>query len=170
MPAYVALSDVGIMASRREGFGRVTFEYLVLGKPVVGANSGATPEMVLDGKTGYLFEPGNVDGLAAALKHYARDKSLAKSHGKNAARHAEEMMKGQNSADALFEKVRAIAAKGATTTPQPVNFTRRWMEYAELAGKTGDTSVRHLVKTRLKQKAKPAYIKLRNLKTKLTGK
>ncbi len=170
LPAYVALADVGIMASRREGFGRVTFEYLVLGKPVVGADSGATPEMVLDGKTGYLFEAGKVESLAAALRHYARDKSLAKAHGQNAEKHAEEMMRGQNSAAALFEKVQAIAAKGTTTTPQPINFTHRWLEYAGLAGKTDDTSIRSLVKIRLRQKAKPAYVKLRNLKTKLTGK
>ncbi len=168
--AYVALSDVGIMASHREGFGRVTFEYIALGKPVVGANSGATPEMVIDGKTGYLFEPGNIDSLSAALEHYARDTSLAKAHGESAAKHAAAMLAGPNNADALFQKVAAIAAKGTTNTPEPINFSHRWLEYLELLDKAGTGSLKQLAKLRLRQKAKPVYIKLRNLKTRMSGK
>jgi glycosyltransferase involved in cell wall biosynthesis len=172
--AYVRLSDVGVMASRREGFGRSTFEYLAAGKAVVGANSGATPEMVLDGQTGYLFEPGDPDSLADALEHYAKDKELAERHGQNAAKHARAMMSGDQNADALFKKVAAVAAKPHTDTTVPINFTHRLLEYVELAqdaaGKSEAYSIRRQVKMRLKQKARPAYYKLRSLKTKMFGK
>ncbi len=49
-------ADVGVMASQQEAFGRVTFEYMFSGKAVVGANSGATPEMIEEGVNGYLYE------------------------------------------------------------------------------------------------------------------
>lgn len=39
-----------------------------LGVPVLGANIGGIPELVNDGKTGWLFESGNVDDLAAQIR------------------------------------------------------------------------------------------------------
>ena len=39
------------------------------GKPVIGAKIGGIPEMLEDGKTGSLFESGNVEELAAHLTH-----------------------------------------------------------------------------------------------------
>ncbi|HVZ97932.1 MAG TPA: glycosyltransferase [Chitinophagaceae bacterium] len=38
-------------------------EALLLSKPVIGAKIGGIPELVIDNKTGYLFEPGNVTDL-----------------------------------------------------------------------------------------------------------
>jgi glycosyltransferase involved in cell wall biosynthesis len=43
-------------------------ESLALGKPVVGARIGGIPEMVRDGETGWLFDSGSAEGLAAALR------------------------------------------------------------------------------------------------------
>ena len=43
-------------------------ESYALGKPVVGARSGGIPETILDGETGYLFDPGDDDRLADRLQ------------------------------------------------------------------------------------------------------
>jgi len=51
-----------------EPFGRVTVESMQLGTPVVGSGIGGIAEVVDDGETGLLFEPGNVESLAAKLK------------------------------------------------------------------------------------------------------
>jgi glycosyltransferase involved in cell wall biosynthesis len=37
------------------------------GIPVIGANVGGIPEIILDGETGYLFEMKNVDHLAKII-------------------------------------------------------------------------------------------------------
>ena len=42
---------------------RSVIESFALGKPVIGADIGGIPELVKDGKTGYLFESGNCDEL-----------------------------------------------------------------------------------------------------------
>lgn len=47
--------EVGIMASKCEGFGRTTVEYMMSGLVVIGYNGGATPEIVEDKVTGYIY-------------------------------------------------------------------------------------------------------------------
>ena len=42
-------------------------EAMASGLPIVAANAVALPHLVHDGENGYLFEPGNVDDLAAKL-------------------------------------------------------------------------------------------------------
>jgi glycosyltransferase involved in cell wall biosynthesis len=51
-----------------ETFGRTIAEALSRGTPVIASNLGAIAELVADGQTGYLFEPGNADALVAATK------------------------------------------------------------------------------------------------------
>jgi glycosyltransferase involved in cell wall biosynthesis len=62
------ISDALVVASANEAFGRVTVEAMQLGKPVIGSNSGGTPELINDGETGYLFEPGDEKQLADKLQ------------------------------------------------------------------------------------------------------
>lgn len=42
-------------------------ESFALGKPVIGAKIGGIPELIKEGKNGFLFESGNVDGLIASI-------------------------------------------------------------------------------------------------------
>jgi glycosyltransferase involved in cell wall biosynthesis len=66
-------SNAVLMCSYGEAFGRVTVEALKHGRPVIGVRGGATAEIVRDGCTGLLVEPGDVDGLAAAVGRCAQD-------------------------------------------------------------------------------------------------
>ena len=59
--------DVFVLPSAGEGFGIVFLEAMHYRKPIIAANSGATPEVVKDGETGALVKPGSVDQLAAAM-------------------------------------------------------------------------------------------------------
>lgn len=49
-----------------EPFGLTAVEAMAAGTPVVAYARGALPEVIADGVTGYLVEPGNVEALAAA--------------------------------------------------------------------------------------------------------
>lgn len=57
--------DIAVMASRSEGFGRTTLEYMMYGVPVIGYNGGATPELIRDNITGQLYN--NVDELSECI-------------------------------------------------------------------------------------------------------
>jgi glycosyltransferase involved in cell wall biosynthesis len=65
---YVAALELLIHASiLPEPFGRVLLEGMALRKPLVASRGGAVPEIVDDGVTGLLFEPGNAHDLAGKL-------------------------------------------------------------------------------------------------------
>lgn len=69
MPAMYSLADIVVSASMRpEAFGRVAIEAQAMERLVIATNHGGSLETILDGKTGWLVEPGNVEQLAELLK------------------------------------------------------------------------------------------------------
>lgn len=68
MPALRAKMDVELVCSRCEGFGRVTVEAMMSSNPVIGTNTGGTPELIEDGKSGFLYSSGKVEELAEKMK------------------------------------------------------------------------------------------------------
>lgn len=69
LPAAYMLSDVVVSASTRpEAFGRTLAEALAMGRPVVGPDHGAAKEIINHGTTGWLFQAGDAESLAAALR------------------------------------------------------------------------------------------------------
>jgi glycosyltransferase involved in cell wall biosynthesis len=59
IPDLMAAADVFAMASLAEPFGLVYLEAMAVQLPVVAFDSGATPEVVMDGTTGLLSDPGD---------------------------------------------------------------------------------------------------------------
>ncbi len=69
MPAAMMLADVVVHASTDpEGFGRVIIEAQAMGRPIIASDHGASAELVVPGRGGWLTEPGNPDALAEALQ------------------------------------------------------------------------------------------------------
>ena len=87
---YVNLLDIQVHASvAPEPFGRVLLEAMALCKPLVASNAGGVPEIVIDGTTGLLFEPKNVDALVGCLRQLLRDPARARMLGQAARRRLE---------------------------------------------------------------------------------
>jgi glycosyltransferase involved in cell wall biosynthesis len=66
-------SDIVAIASVGEAFGNVIAEAMACGVPVVGTRSGAIPELIMDGETGFLAEPNDPVSFADALEKLASD-------------------------------------------------------------------------------------------------
>ena len=62
----LAGADLFLLPSQSESFGLSALEALASGVPVVGTNTGGLVEVVKEGITGALCEPGDVDAMAAA--------------------------------------------------------------------------------------------------------
>lgn len=58
---------IGIVASYKEAFGRVTIEGMLSGMLMVGANDSGTKELIDHGVNGYLFKLGDPEDLAATV-------------------------------------------------------------------------------------------------------
>lgn len=76
--------DVSLFCSPIEGIARVIVESMISGLPVIGTNSGSTPELVQEDKTGYLFEPKDSGILAEKMKIFISDRKRIKELGTNA--------------------------------------------------------------------------------------
>ena len=68
MAEIYSLSRVVVSSSRKpESFGRAAAEALAMNVPVVATGHGGILDVVVEGKTGYLFPPGDDAALAAAI-------------------------------------------------------------------------------------------------------
>jgi glycosyltransferase involved in cell wall biosynthesis len=65
--ALMKASDVVVLASENESFGRVLLEALSLGIPVIAPGRGGPAEILGNGERGTLFEAGSAKSLASAI-------------------------------------------------------------------------------------------------------
>ena len=77
----LASTDVFFNPSITEAFGNVTLEAMACALPVVAATATGTTTLVRDGENGVLVDPGDAEGFADALEHYARNPALRSKHG-----------------------------------------------------------------------------------------
>lgn len=81
--------DIELMCATREAFGRVTVEGMRSGLFMIGANTGATPEIITDHETGLLYEQGNIEDLAKKIKLAISDEAFYKRIATNGYHHAQ---------------------------------------------------------------------------------
>lgn len=67
-------------------------ESFLFSKPVIGAEIGGIPELVVDGKTGLLFEAGNSAHLCEKMNHLWNNEDIVEQMGKSAREHAYKMV------------------------------------------------------------------------------
>lgn len=77
-------SDVGLMTSLKEAFGRVTVEYMLGGLPVIASNTGANPELIKNGINGYLYSLSSEDELADKMEIFIKNFLKIETLGKKA--------------------------------------------------------------------------------------
>lgn len=82
LPQVYAASDIFVLPSENEPWGLIVNEVMCAGLPVVIAEQvGCVPDLVHDGDNGFLFQAGDVDGLARALRPLLLDRQLRERMG-----------------------------------------------------------------------------------------
>ena len=93
VPSIETILPVGklfLLPSNAESFGLAALEAMACGLPVIGTAAGGLPEVVEDGKSGYLKPVGDVDGMAEAALSLLRDPEKLNSFSREARRRAVE--------------------------------------------------------------------------------
>ena len=81
---YYKASKIVVIPSRWDVSPITLYEAMASGKPVVASNIGGIPDLIDDGKTGFLFEPENVDDLAKKIIMLLNDEKLREELGRAA--------------------------------------------------------------------------------------
>lgn len=85
----LGVMDLYVNSCIDEGFGIAVVEAMLAGLPVVIADAGSHPELIIDGDCGFLYEPGNPEGLAARLQWLIDHPVDARETGARARLHAQ---------------------------------------------------------------------------------
>ncbi len=78
---YLAVFDIFVLPSVKEGFSWALLEAMAAKLPVVATNVGAAPEIIEDGKNGFLVEPRKPELLAQKIKELTSDEHLRRELG-----------------------------------------------------------------------------------------
>ncbi|WP_245904612.1 glycosyltransferase [Billgrantia lactosivorans] len=103
LPRLFEALDVVCVPSRNEAFGLTVVEAMAAGKAIVGADSGAIPEL-LDADCGRLAAPDSADAWAEAMAALGRDAPLRRRLGRAARRRAEALFDVRAHVRALTEE------------------------------------------------------------------
>jgi L-malate glycosyltransferase len=115
--ALLPLADVFLLPSSHESFGLVALEAMSSGVPVIATRVGGMPEVIIDGVSGFLRDPGDVAGMSEIAVTLARDAELRRKVGAEARARAIEHFT-QSGAVEHYEAYyrRLLAAPSARTT------------------------------------------------------
>jgi glycosyltransferase involved in cell wall biosynthesis len=79
--ALYARADVFVHATRFEGSSLVTLEAMAHALPVCATRAGGIPDKVIEGETGFLEAPGDVEGLSRSLAALVKDPKRRRAMG-----------------------------------------------------------------------------------------
>lgn len=65
---FLPLADFGVLASLHEGLSNTLLEYMSSGLPVLGSRVSGNEDFIVEGRTGWIFTPGDEDSYVAALQ------------------------------------------------------------------------------------------------------
>ncbi len=76
MDEILSITDLFLLPSQYESFGLSALEAMSCGVPVISSNAGGIPEINIHGKTGYLSEVGDVEGMAKNALHILSNNTI----------------------------------------------------------------------------------------------
>jgi len=111
LSAMYAAMDISVLPSLSEGMSNTVLESMSAGKCVVATAVGGNPEIVEDGKTGYLVPPGDPHSMAEALLKLLANPELRRKMGLRAKSLAESKFSAVKMVDEYENMLQRVCMK-----------------------------------------------------------
>jgi glycosyltransferase involved in cell wall biosynthesis len=118
IPELMAVSDVVVLPSKREGFGMVLAEAAAMEKPVVAYRCRGTEEAIVDGTTGAIIEQGDTEGFADAVLYLHNNREKAKEMGQVARTEADARFSQEAVLNSYLAIYQEAVSSGSPATSQ----------------------------------------------------
>jgi glycosyltransferase involved in cell wall biosynthesis len=114
MPALFRTAQVVVLPSYMHGetFPLSLLEAMALGMPAIGTRWFGIPDIIEDGRTGFIVEPRDAEGLASAIERFLVDPSLLAVSGRRAA----ERVQSRFTASAVAHEYSRLYTKALTAS------------------------------------------------------
>lgn len=106
--------DALLMCSEHEAMGRVTAEAMASSRPVIGRRSGGTPELIDEGRTGFLYD-GTTEGLADRMEELMDDPDRTRRMGREGWRVAGRRFVMKNHVSGIKDVIERVATRDRRT-------------------------------------------------------
>jgi glycosyltransferase involved in cell wall biosynthesis len=110
IPGVLSTARLFVLPSIHEGTPAALVEAMAMKKPVVASRVGGIPEVIVDGVTGVLVEPGDSDALARAIISLLNEPEKAKAMGERARQAVEEKYSFGRMLDRMLRLYRDLSA------------------------------------------------------------
>jgi glycogen(starch) synthase len=117
--AALAAADAVVLPSRYEPFGIVALETAAAGAPLAASTAGGLAEVVVDGRTGVSFPPGDSAALATAVGTVLADPAAARRRAKLARQRLATDFDWHRIAEATADVYRAAPAAAGVGLGRP---------------------------------------------------
>jgi glycosyltransferase involved in cell wall biosynthesis len=111
VPKYVGIMDALAHLSLREGLPRALPQALAAAKPVVAYDCDGAREVCLDGKTGFLIQPGDLKNLTGKIIQLANDSALSEKLGRAGSDFVRENFAVEKMVDGIYHLYLNLAAE-----------------------------------------------------------
>ncbi|MEP2030285.1 MAG: glycosyltransferase family 4 protein [Paracoccaceae bacterium] len=108
MADWYRVLDLYIAPQRWEGFGLTPIEAMACACPVIATRVGAFEELILEGQTGALIDPGDIDGMASATNTILSDPKKLANWSITARSHVVDNFSIESEANALVSLYRGL--------------------------------------------------------------
>ncbi len=115
--ALMQSADAILVCSRCEAFGRVSVEGMRAGKPVIGARSGGTQELIQDGFNGLLYTVADDRDLAEKIRYLYEHPEMAKQMGENGRLWAAEQFTQERYGEEIYMLLKQLCGKTPISLP-----------------------------------------------------
>ncbi len=115
VPTCLQAADFLVLPSYSEGMPQVILEAMNCALPVVATRVGGVPEAVIDGETGLLVRPGNVELLREAIKRMIVDRSFREAAGQKGLARAKDVFDSERNAETFAQALWSTASKTKKT-------------------------------------------------------